>query len=592
MKRILTFIVAVILLGSAAWAVPAKPGLITITQSDGTKLQIQMFGDEFNRSLATADGLTIQIGEDGFYYYRSAQGLTDMRAHNAEDRNPAELEFLSNHNGEFTLAALSKVDKYVGTSSGHRALMPQRATQVPTSGSPRIPIILVQYADKKMSNTLEQIEAHYKTEEKSAFQYFVDQSNGQYTPQFDLYGIYDLPNDRIFYGDNSGDLDVGVAQMVIDAIDLAGDEIDWSLYDNDGDNVADVCVVVYAGVGEAQAWSTVPASVWPCQWDLTEAQQYGDGTGPQERNGIIIDKFAVFNEISGRYDNGTILDGIGTFCHEFSHCLGLPDFYSTINTNYYGMGIWSLMDDACYNGGEVSGDTPIGYSAYEKNFMGWIDLITPEDNTQYTLPVFNSKNIDDDQALKITAFNENEYWILENRRQQGWDEFIPDEGILITHFTYVKNRWDANSVNNYNLQLATVIPADGALNVRSEDTDLYGETNHDFTGDSSPAMKANMNADGSLASTTGGAGTITDKRVANIYLNDDGTATLWYNRIVYGDVNGDGMVDVEDVNILINIILHLDNASNYGRRAFITDDDIVDVEDVNAIINIILKTED
>ena len=326
MKRIITLLIVALSIGSLAFAIPVKPGLITVAQSDGTSLRVQMLGDEFNHSLATADGLTIERGSDGNYYYRSVFGITDMQAHDIEERSAAEQEFLSRNDGEFSLSKLTQLKQRQGIMRSRRKATPMRASQVPSSGSPRIPIILVQYSDKQMSNTLEQITAHYKNNDKSAFQYFVDQSNGKYAPQFDLYGIYDLPNERAFYGANSGDYDVGVAQMVIDAINQAGDEIDWSLYDNDGDNVADVCVVVYAGVGEAQAWSTVPSSVWPCQWDLTEAQEYGDGEGPQVRNGITIDKFAVFNEITGRYDSSDILDGIGTFCHEFSHCLGLPDF--------------------------------------------------------------------------------------------------------------------------------------------------------------------------------------------------------------------------------------------------------------------------
>ena len=588
MKRVFTFIAVTVILSGIALAVPAKPGLLSVTQSDGSTLQIQMLGDEFNHSLVTADGLTIALGADGDYYYRSVSGITTMLAHDADARTYEERAFLSRHEGEFTLSGFSRAKQQQGKLRSRQA-SPMRATQVPTNGSPRIPIILVQYTDKQMSNTLEDMEAHYKTNEKSAFQYFVDQSNGLYTPQFDLFGIYDLPNNRAFYGTNNGDLDAGVAQMVIDAIDLAGDDIDWSRYDNDGDNVADVCVVVYAGVWEAQAWSTVPSSVWPCQWDLTEAQEYGDGTGPQERNGITIDKFAVFNEISGRFDDGTVLDGIGTFCHEYSHCLGLPDFYATNNNYYYGMGSWSLMDDGCYNGEIVDGDTPIGYSAYEKNFMCWIGLITPEDNTQYVLPVFNNKNLDSDQALKITALNENEYWILENRRQQGWDEYIPGEGVLITHFTYVPSRWADNTVNNYSVKLATVVPADNQLNKRSEATDTYGVSNFEFTSESSPAMMANMYANGSLATSMGGAGAVSGKRVTGITLNDDGTASLWYNRVVSGDVNGDYIVDVEDVNALVNIILKLNTAGDYPGNCDMDGNGIIDVEDVNAIINIILK---
>ena len=522
MKRFFTFMAVAMLLCTSAWAIPAKPGLRSVTQSDGTTLQIQQLGDEFHHCLATADRLTIEQGADGDFYYVSARGMTTMRAHDAAQRSAAELSFLAANEGQFTMQATMTAAK---RARAQKAVARRALTQVPTMGSPRVPIILVEYADKKMSNTVAKFEAQYKTGSKSVFQYFKDQSNGKYTPQYDLYGIYLLPSNRAVYGGNTSGNDKGVALMVNDAIDKAGNDIDWSQYDNDGDGEADVCIVVYAGVGEAQ--SSVSNSVWPCQWSLSDARQYTDGRGAQTRNGVTIDKFAVFNEIAGSSDYGTTLDGIGTFCHEFSHCLGLPDFYCTTYSGYYGMGNWSLMDSGCYNGGSVDGDTPIGYSAYEKAYMNWIELINPVANTQYTLPVFNSKSLEKDQAIKITAFNENEYWILENRRKQGWDQYIPDEGVMITHFTYIYDRWQDNTPNNKSVQLATIIPADNSLSSYSESKDLYGETNHAYTSTSSPAMKANMTASGSLASSTGGAGVV-DKPVTEIYLNSDGTASLWF----------------------------------------------------------------
>ena len=530
MKKIFLLTLAIVVACAAAMAVPAKPGLNTVTMSDGTTLQVQVLGDEWSHSLATADGLTIAFGDDGLFYYVVSGNITNVRAHDVTNRSASELSFVNANKEQMTMAALHESKAQAGKL---RSVQPRstslKATQVPNNGSPRVPIILVQYTDKSMSHTKNQFEAQYNTNAKSVFNYFKDQSNGLYTPQFDIYGIYTLPGNRATYGANnsSGD-DVGVAKMVGDAITKAGNEINWSQYDNNGDGYADVCIVVYAGVGEAQASYTVPNAVWPCQWSLSSGAYYGDGPGAITRNGVTIDKFAVFNEISGSSDSGTTMDGVGTFCHEFSHCLGLPDFYeTTYNHGYFGMSYWSLMDTGCYNGGSISGDTPIGYSAYEKNFMGWLNYIIPTENTFYTLPVFNSKVAENDQAVKITALNNNEYWILENRKKQNWDYYIQDEGILITHFTYVADRWSANTVNNQSVQLATIMPADNSLSTNNLNKDLYGETNHAFGPNTSPAMKANMSASGSLSNSTGGAGAV-NKPVTEINLNSDGTASFWY----------------------------------------------------------------
>ena len=531
-------------------AVPAKPGFTTFTQSDGTTIRVQTLGDEFHHSFATADGLTIARGDDGDFYYLTSMGITSVRAHDINNRTETEKAYVENNHDQMTMAALSETKQVKGKMRSRRAPTgPLRATQVPNNGSPRVPIILVQYTDKAMSNTKAQFVTHYTSlGAKSVRQYFVDQSNGLYDPQFDVYGIYTLPSNRATYGgnDSSGD-DKGVALMVGDAITKAGNDIDWSLYDNNHDGEADVCIVVYAGVGEAQASSTVPSSIWPCQWSLSSGAYYGDGNGAVTRNGTRIDKFAVFNEVNGSIDSGTTMDGIGTFCHEFSHCLGLPDFYeTTYRYGYYGMGGWSLMNSGSYNGITIDGDTPIGYSAYEKNFMGWLDYITPVENTYYTLPVFNSKIAENDQAVKITALNENEYWILENRKKQGWDYCIADEGVLITHFTYIADRWTANTVNNQAVQLATIIPADNSLTTRTENADLYGETNHAFTTSSTPAMKANMSANGTLASSAGGAGTV-NKPVTEITLNSDGTASFWYIKGTIPSLTAPVLADASNV---------------------------------------------
>lgn len=530
-----------------AFAVPAKRGFTTVVQSDGTKLQIQAFGDEFHHNVVTSDMLTVTQGADGDFYYVTPSGISKVLAHEPSARTADETKFVTTNKEQLSVSAHYEAAQLHGKLRARRTA-PMRATQVPNNGTPRVPIILVQYSDKSMKNTKSQFEDHYKTDAKSVYQYFVDQSNGKYTPQFDIYGIYTLPSSRATYGGNDsyGD-DQGVAQMVGDAITAAGNAIDWSLYDNNGDGEADVCIVVYAGVGEAQAYGIVPNAVWPCQWSLSSANYYGDGPGALTRNGVTIDKFAVFNELAGNNDNGSTMDGIGTFCHEFSHCLGLPDFYeTTYRYGYYGMGPWSLMDSGCYNGLTIDGDTPIGYSAYEKNFMGWIDLITPLENTHYTLPVFNSKNIDNDQALKITALNANEYWVLENRKRQGWDQCIDDEGVMISHFTYDASRWSGNTVNNQSVQLATIIPADNSLSSGSNDTDLYGETNQSFTSTSLPAMRANMSASGTLSNSTGGAGTV-NKPVTEITLNGDGTASLWYIKGATPSLTAPVLADASDV---------------------------------------------
>ena len=312
MRKTLLALCASILAFGSMYAVPAKPGKpLTFTQSDGTTIQVSMVGDEFRHSFVTTDGITVAQAENGDFYYRTPAGISDRLAHNATDRSASEASWIASQAEALSISATP--------NKARKRAAAQKSPQVPGTGSPKIPILLVQYTDKKMSNTKEDFETIYSKSAKSAKQYFVDQSRGKFSPQFDLYGIYTLSSNRATYGGNDyNGNDKGVAKMVGEACQLAEKEgINWKDYDNDGDGECDVVIVVYAGVGEAQAYGVVPNAVWPCQWQLSDAKIYGDGPGKLTLDGVGIDKFAVFNETRGSRDSGTQLDGIGTFCHEF-----------------------------------------------------------------------------------------------------------------------------------------------------------------------------------------------------------------------------------------------------------------------------------
>lgn len=524
MKKFLLLMVAVLCCGIVAQAVPAKPGWHTMKQSDGTTLQIQAVGNAFNHALLTSDGLMVVRGDDGdFYYSSSLTGMTAIRAHEAGQRTAAETAFIEAQRGNLTMPDRQMRKRNILGVGGTNA-----DAEVPAHGNRRIPIILVEFKDKKFANSREGIIEAMLTGDESVGQYFRDQSNGLYEPDFDVYGIYTLSQNRQYYGgNNSSGNDKGLGYMVTEACQLAAaDGVSFKPYDTNNDNYCDVVIVIYAGVGEAQASSSHPEAIWPCNWYLSSASYYGmGGNGAFRPNSSdpFVDMFAVFNELHGSNDNGTTIDGIGTFAHEFGHCLGLPDFYDTGNGNHYGLGDWDIMCMGCYNN---DGFTPPGYSAYEKAFMGWINYIKPMPGTYYTLPVWNQKNAATDKALCITSdLNENEFFILENRRKQGWDRYAPGEGIMITHVTYSADRWAANTPNNQNIQLMTLMNADNTWSYYNESTDLWPQNGKtEFTDNSTPAAKLNMSANGSI---TGNAGYL-GKPVTDMVINNDGTASFWY----------------------------------------------------------------
>ena len=527
MNKNLFILMFCLCMGLIAQAVPAKPGWHTVTQSDGSTLQVQAAGNAFNNALLTRDGLTVARGSDGDFYYISAvTGLTTVRAHEVDQRSGSENAFINVQRSSLTMTnkpyimPREKGKLGVGGSNAEAG--------VPALGQRRIPIILVEFKDKKFNNTRQDIIDAMLTGNESVGQYFRDQSNGMYEPDFEVFGIYTLSQNREYYGGHQGnDNDKGLGWLVTEACQLAtADGVAFSPYDTNNDDYCDVVIVIYAGVGEAQASWIHPEAVWPCNWSLSAAYYYGSGGNGAFRPSSgdpIVDNFAVFNELYGSNDNGTTIDGIGTFAHEFGHCLGLPDFYDTGDGDHYGLGDWDIMCMGCYNN---DGFTPPGYSAYEKNFMGWIELITPNPGTYYTLPVWNQKNASTDKALCITSdLNSNEFFILENRKKQGWDRYAPGEGIMITHITYNADRWWGDSPNNEDIQLMTLMNADNSWSYYDEATDLWPQNGKtEFTDTSTPAAKLNMNSRGAI---TGSAGYL-GKPVTDMVINQDGTASFWY----------------------------------------------------------------
>ena len=568
MKRFAITLAAAVLWCAVTTAVPAKPGLtFTHVQSDGSTVALTMQGGKFNHRLVTLDGLAVQQDCRGDYCYVAEGALSNMRAHDQGCRGVRETAFITVFRDRLTNAAAARSPRHAEGTDGR---------QVPCTGSPRIPIILANYADVKFihDDPKATFEHQFNTMERSCFNYFKDQSHAQFTPQFDILGPVDLPGDREWYGANDRQgYDLRLGTMIVDACEALDADVDFSRYDNDGDGFADVVVVLYAGVGEQLAYSKVPESVWPCQWDLDECYEWGYSSRPAfPLDGVTIDKFAVFNELSGSSNASTSIDGVGTFCHEFGHCLGLPDFYPTNSGNGYGMGSWDIMDHGCYLD---NSHTPAGYTSYERWFMEWIDLTVAQDDTRYTLSPLGS---DSGNAVKVVNdANPNEYYLLEYRRKTGWDAFLSAEGILVIHVDYDEQAWLDNSPNNVSShQRMTIIPADAVCSGATAKGDTWPRNGLDsLTNLSVPAA----------AVFTGG---YMNKPLTEMKVDAAAqVASFWCMRAprsLAGDVNGDGEVNIADINAVIDCIL----GGSTAAQADVNGDGEVNIADVNAIIDKIL----
>ena len=426
-----------------AGAVPAKRGVRQYIQPDGSVVNVTLHGDEYFHYYLTADNMPLVEDADGALYFATvANGKlqkTKYMACNASQRSTELKAAIAGTKASDVIAVLRaralKSGRY--NADSHTGLG-KFSTTFPTKGEQKALVVLVEYKDVKfkIENPKQYFTDMLNKDGFSEYgvtgcarQYFLDASNGQFDLSCDVYGPVTLPNNRSYYGGNglSGH-DRQPEDMVVDAIKQLDATVDFSQYDRDKDGILDNVFIFYAGKGEASGGSS--DTVWPHAWNLEQAGK------SFTVDSVLVDHYACTCELQGSKP-----DGIGTFCHEFSHIMGLPDLYNTVSGGNYTPGEWSVMDYGPYNN---DSRTPPTYSAYERNAMGWLDLQTISEATSVKLDDIKDSN----KAAVIGTSRPNEFFLFENRQQTSWDTYLPGHGMLIWHIDYLQSVWDGNTVNN------------------------------------------------------------------------------------------------------------------------------------------------
>lgn len=504
MKKVFITLCASAFLGvSSLFALPARSIPETVTQPDGTVVTVRVVGDEFYHYQMTADGIPVVRDADGFYRYAElapdgtavAGQVIARDAHLRTASDKVYLEQLAARKVSQGMVAQRQLKRQQKLRSVAR-----RTTQATTGDDVHGLVLLVEFSDKKFdpTNTLEDFKEmmnkegyNYQGAIGSARDYFIAQSGGQFRPTFDVVGPITLDKTMAYYGGNdkyTGN-DSRPEEMVIDACRKVESTVDFSIYDRDNDGFVDLVYVIYAGYGESanDNAGSLDDTIWPHAWYIYQ------GAGKEVSvDGKLLDAYACSAELQG--NTGTYRDGIGSFCHEYSHTLGLPDFYDTSGSNY-GMSTWSLMDYGCYNGPDMNGDghsdgsVPVGYTAYEREFCGWLTI--EELTSPATVSLENLA--DSKKAYKIVSSDKNQYFTLENRQQTGWDTYMASSGLMILKVDYDQMIWDNNIVNcEPTRQRMTIMPADNHRSFYDETGDLYPyNNNNSFTDQSAPASKTN-----------------------------------------------------------------------------------------------------
>jgi len=411
-RTVITLLVT--LLALTLNAVPAKPGLWrSITLSDGTEVWARLCGDEH---------IHFWMSEDGQRYVKSGDAFVavskEMISQRAKTRRQQKA------------AARRQSPKKV--EMGERTHF---------TGKKKGIFILVEYLDTKFkaANNLALYKRILNEEgfsqgsfKGSVADYFKAQSNGLFELEFDVVGPYTLKKNYAYYGQNdpkTGE-DMHADEMVVEACQQADEAVNFADYDWDGDGFVDQVFVLYAGKGEADSYNA--NTIWPHEYGLSVTNM------EMKLDGVTIDTYACSNEVDTRNN----IAGIGVICHEFSHCLGYPDFYDLNYEGNFGMDEFDLMCSGSYNGG---GFCPAGYTAHEKMMAGWqeptvlkndtvVDNVKPMSENGETFIIYNDAYPD-------------EYYTIENRQKTGWDASYPARGVMVCYVDFDMEIWGYNIPN-------------------------------------------------------------------------------------------------------------------------------------------------
>ena len=446
MKKIVSLF-AVCIIAMMAYAVPAKRGWQTRTQADGTTIEVQQMGDEFYHYMINREGQQV----------REINGMYEVV-------------------GEAPTPAVAKARRAKGVARRQR-----KDVGTEPNLAPKGVVILANFKDSEMKSghtkaTFDELcnslNCTVNSGYPSAGQYFADQSNGAYRPQFDVFGPVDLSRNVSYYGtDNPGEDegdDQHATDAVVEACILANQQftINWADYDSNNDGKVDFVYVIYAGKGQADGGAAT--TIWPHNWDVTSAISYGYCTytnAQRTLGGKKIDNYAMSSELSG-----SALGGIGTLCHEFGHVMGLPDLYDTSYGSVYEgnktPNDWNIMDGGSYN---ADGHCPPNYDPWEKDFFGWHTPINlGSEGQNLTLYANGTENY---QAYQINASGKyvdpttsGLRYYIENRQAVGWDEPLTGHGMLIWKVNFNASAWENNAPNNSSTSgapLYTIVSASG-----------------------------------------------------------------------------------------------------------------------------------
>lgn len=464
-KRLSILLMTVLLSAASLWACPALQGTRRVQQPDGTFVTIRLIGDEYRHYNTTADGYTLVRNAEGYYVYarQDATGQlapTALIAHDAAERTAADMEYLQRV-GRIVppVSASMEQIRQQDQTARSRALAARKASMYDYSKFRGL-VILVEYNDCEFRyDDYQEIMNHmindddYQGEARtniaslgvkctgSMRDFYRDNSNGVFLPTFDVVGPVKINRSQYYSDVNKGDYDFtktkNSVQLVIDACTAADSQVNFADYDVNNDGSVDMIYFIFSGL-PSYIQGNDERLLWPHQYDVRYLNRY------VRKDGVYLGRYACSTELFGT-EGESVLEGIGTLCHEFTHVLGLPDFYDTDNAypepceNPQG---WSIMASA---DGNNYGRTPVGFSLFERYALGFAQPQVIGSEGDYSLEAISSSNT----GFRLNTPKQKEFFLLENRQKVKWDAYLPGHGMLIWRVDSTNTQaWQNNTVND------------------------------------------------------------------------------------------------------------------------------------------------
>ena len=501
-SKFLTLIACMLFLFNTVQAVPAYPGIIQKVQSDGTTLELYLFGDEFFSWAQTLDGYTILCNEFGDHVYMCLDEFgdlvySDIIAHSEKNRTTSEKLFLSTIIPKlfFSKSQKSFIDQIVDIKKNENRDIPKRA--YPTTGDRTHLCILMQYPDQLMVKTKQEFEnllnvVGYNTGGASGSfkDFYLEASYNQLNMTCVVIGPYTSANNMSYYANRA-------STLLSEGLSAANAEFDFSPYDTDGDGYIDGIHMIFAGYGQESTGNT--SNIWSHMSYMSSSPLV---------DGVRGRLYACSPELRG--SGGTNLTHVGVVCHEFGHVLGAPDYYDTNDNtggSYDGTGQWDLMASGSWNGGGALPAHPNGY--VKTHDYGWASATVLNEPNTITLKnaAFNS-----DSYYRVDTKTNGEYFLIENRQKVGFDAQLPGQGMVIYHVHKDIGGISSNVVNATHPQ--KMYPVNAGATSDAVETGNYGTIN----GSSLPFPYSSKNSftDNTIPSSRSWALTNTEKPITNI----------------------------------------------------------------------------